>query len=121
VYRDARERLDAELGLEPGPELRALERAILTHDASLAAPALADVPAVPPSPTFGRDDDVRTVAGLLAAARLLTLTGPGGVGKTRLAIRVARRDDGRFVSPAATAESERVPAMICDALRVSRR
>src|SRR6185369_339648 len=35
VYREARQRLDGELGLQPGPALRELERAILVHDASL--------------------------------------------------------------------------------------
>ena len=38
AYRDAREDLAEELGLEPGPELRALERAVLAHDPALAAP-----------------------------------------------------------------------------------
>lgn len=46
---------------------------------------------VPLTPTFGRDDDVATVARMLAdGERLVTLTGPGGTGKTRLALEVAR-------------------------------
>jgi predicted ATPase len=122
AFREARATLDAELGLETGPELRQLEQAILVHDPSLAAPAAAEpgVPAAPPTATFGRDDDMRKVLALLEETRLLTLTGVGGVGKTRLAIEVARAADGRFVSLAATADAERVPALICDALLVTR-
>ena len=48
--------------------------------------------------------------------RLLTLTGPGGVGKTRLAIEVARAAGGRFVSLASIADADRIPSAICDAL-----
>jgi predicted ATPase/DNA-binding SARP family transcriptional activator len=121
VYRDARARLDDELGLEPGPELRALEQAILVHDPSLAAPGepASFIPA-PPTPTFGREGDVRAVLDELAHARLLTLTGPGGVGKTRLAIQVARAAGGRMASLAPVADAGRIPAVICDALNVAR-
>jgi predicted ATPase/DNA-binding SARP family transcriptional activator len=119
AYRDARAALD-EQGLEPGPELRALEQAILTHDAALAAPPRTTVPPAPPTPTFGRDDDVTAVLALLDEARLVTLTGPGGVGKTRLAIEVARAAAGRFASLVAAATADRVPALICDALAVAR-
>ena len=69
AFQDARAALD-ELGLEPGPELRDLEQAILTHDPALAAPTREDVPAAPPTRTFGRDDDVRAVLALLDQARL---------------------------------------------------
>ncbi|HYV76541.1 MAG TPA: hypothetical protein VE979_00285 [Streptosporangiaceae bacterium] len=44
----------------------------------------------------GRDGPVRHVAGLLKEQRLVTVTGPGGVGKTRLAGQVARAVAGRF-------------------------
>ena len=77
----------AEQGLEPGPELRRLEQAILTHDARLAPAERALLPPAPPTPTFGRDDDVAAVHALLDSARMVTLTGPGGVGKTRRARR----------------------------------
>jgi DNA-binding SARP family transcriptional activator len=90
AFRAARVVLDEQLGLEPGPELRDLERQILVHDPSLAAPLQAERPPAPPTPTFGRDEDVRSVLDALGQTRLLTLTGPGGVGKTRLAIEVAR-------------------------------
>src|SRR6476661_289433 len=42
-----------------------------------------------PAPIIGRDDDAARVAALLAGHRLVTLTGPGGVGKTRLALHLA--------------------------------
>ncbi len=119
AFQDARAALD-ELGLEPGPELRDLEQAILTHDPALAAPTREDVTAAPPTRTFGRDDDVRAVLALLDQARLVTLTGPGGVGKTRLATEVARAGGGRFASLASTADAERIPAVLCDALGAAR-
>ncbi|HEX6655801.1 MAG TPA: LuxR C-terminal-related transcriptional regulator [Candidatus Limnocylindria bacterium] len=56
-----------------------------------AGPALGGVP-LPPMPLFGRADELKTVQELLRsdAVRLLTITGPAGVGKTRLTLEVAR-------------------------------
>ena len=119
AFQNARTALD-ELGLAPGPELRDLEQAILTHDPALAAPAREDVPPAPPTPTFGRETEVRDVVTALEGTRLLTLVGPGGVGKTRLAVEVARAAGGRFVPLASTAGVVRIPAVICDALGVAR-
>ncbi|XVS67160.1 BTAD domain-containing putative transcriptional regulator [Actinosynnema sp. CA-299493] len=90
-YRDLRARLVAELGVEPGPVLAALHRAILDQDPSLGGAV--EPPTNLPHPLgdlVGRDADVDEVRALLAADRLVTLTGPGGVGKTRLALAVAR-------------------------------
>ena len=53
---------------------------------------------------IGREEAVRDVAGLLAECRLVTVTGPGGVGKTRLAGQVARQVAGRFTDGAWLAE-----------------
>jgi predicted ATPase/DNA-binding SARP family transcriptional activator len=131
AYRAARARLIDELGLEPTPALRQLEEAILTHDPSLQAPPAARPVAgslpLPPTRTVGRDDDREAVAKLLRQpdVRLVTLTGAGGVGKTRLAVEVARQleaellDGGWFVSLAATARGEHVPGAIAQALGVT--
>ncbi|QFG23476.1 BTAD domain-containing putative transcriptional regulator [Actinomadura sp. WMMB 499] len=93
-----RNRLRDELGLDPGPDLAALHQAILRQDPSLDAPARAPLaplaPARPPAPRtelIGRDTEPDAVAAALREARLVTLTGPGGVGKTRLALEVAAR------------------------------
>ncbi|MGI5336476.1 BTAD domain-containing putative transcriptional regulator [Streptomyces sp. CA-181903] len=111
AYQDARRLLHTELGLEPGPGLRELHRGIL----ALEPPAPA-APAVPPaerSGTAGRSgeppappaDFVGRTAELAALAERLTapgppvvmsLTGPAGIGKTALALRVARDLRSRF-------------------------
>ncbi|MEJ2857695.1 MULTISPECIES: BTAD domain-containing putative transcriptional regulator [unclassified Saccharothrix] len=91
-YRDLRTRLVSELGVEPGPRLAALHRAMLEQDPSLGGSV--EPPTNLPhllGDLVGRDADVDEVRRLLAADRLVTLTGPGGVGKTRLALAVARQ------------------------------
>lgn len=95
-YAELRALLVEELGADPGPEVSALHTAILRQDPSLNA----STPPVPPpaapltaplTPLVGRDDAVHEVGRLLSAARLVTLTGAGGVGKTRLALAAAGR------------------------------
>ncbi|HEY2803649.1 MAG TPA: adenylate/guanylate cyclase domain-containing protein, partial [Actinomycetota bacterium] len=72
----------------------------------------------------GRDDDVRRISELLEETRLLTLTGPGGTGKTRLALHVAREQLGRFadgvlfVPLAAVVDPGLVPSAIAGGLGV---
>jgi predicted ATPase/DNA-binding SARP family transcriptional activator/class 3 adenylate cyclase len=131
AYRAARATLGDELGLEPTPALRQLEQAILTHDRAVRAPAGRATPMsrlpVPLTRTLGREGNRDAVADLLRRAdiRLVTLTGPGGVGKTRLALEVARKlepelpDGAWLVSLAATARSEHVPSAIAQALGVT--
>ena len=95
VFQRHRRRLADELGIEPAEELTALERAILRHDGALAPPpALAAAPSrgnirLPVSSFVGRTDELRRVVEALRGAAPVTLTGPGGVGKTRLALEAA--------------------------------
>ncbi|MET9801583.1 BTAD domain-containing putative transcriptional regulator [Streptomyces sp. NPDC006368] len=106
-YAELRARLKEGLGLEPGPELRELHRAILHHDPALAAPGQpgrasagitrrsGNVP-LQVNSFVGREAATREVCALVRAHRLVTLTGPGGVGKTRLAIAAAAELDAEF-------------------------
>ena len=131
-YRHARELLSEELGIEPGPELHDLHQAMLVHDPALR-PSGSEIGSAPgsalpsaPNRTIGRGDDGRAVAERLrsGSARLLTLTGPGGVGKTRLALDAARAieadfaDGARFVSLAAVERSRDVAPAIVTALGI---
>ena len=102
VMRDGRSLLVEELGIEPGPELRRLERMILAHDPELLADRPADVLATrlpaPANETIGRDGEVAEIGELLVrpGVRLVALVGPSGVGKTRLAVVAGRAVADRF-------------------------
>jgi non-specific serine/threonine protein kinase len=91
--------------------------------AAAAADGVHGFPAVLTS-FVGRAGPAREVAGLLEQHRLVTLTGPGGVGKTRLAGQVARAVAGRFADGAWLAElapvqdPAQVPAVVAAALKV---
>src|SRR5215472_797895 len=101
AFQSWRRHLATELGLDPSPALQAIERDILRHTASApgtpgtAAPRPSPLP-LPVTSFVGRDEDVVAVTARLARARLVTLHGPGGVGKTRLALEVAERTDGSY-------------------------
>jgi predicted ATPase/DNA-binding SARP family transcriptional activator len=104
AYQRVRDQLAEELGADPGPELQALEAQVLRHDRALHA-ASPTTSAVEPAPgagnlpalsadLIGRSGDLDDVGELLTAHRLVTVVGPAGVGKTRLAIEVARGHHG---------------------------
>ena len=103
AYTAARDVLGEELGIEPGPELQALEESILTQDASLhpsqpddtPAPRRAQLPARLAS-FVGREEEMAQVAAAFATSRLVTLTGTGGAGKTSLAIEVGRSREAEY-------------------------
>ncbi|GIH24258.1 hypothetical protein Aph01nite_25680 [Acrocarpospora phusangensis] len=85
AYEEARRTLADELGADPSPELAGIHLAILRAE---APPARTGLPAQL-TPLIGRGDELAVIGGLLAESRLVTLTGPGGTGKTRLAIEAA--------------------------------
>jgi predicted ATPase/DNA-binding SARP family transcriptional activator len=130
VYRDAREVLAEELGLDPSPALQELERAILRQDPALAAPEAPSRSTQPlpvsPTPLVGRRLELAAVGALFRneGARLVTLTGPGGTGKTRLGLAVAHelepelRDGAVFVSLAPLSSPELVLPTIAEALEI---
>ena len=128
AFGRARVLLAAELGIEPGPALRDVEQAILTHDPLLAPTAAAsqrpgrsNLPAAV-SPIVGRQLELAVLTPLLLSERLVTLTGVGGIGKTRLAIDLvtqARHEWGPFfVDLAGINDAELVPAALAAALGV---
>ena len=95
AFLEARARLDEGFGIEPGPALRELQRRILEQDASLDLSSThtesVSLPALPSS-FVGREQDLDDAAGVLSQpdVRLLTVIGPGGIGKTRFAIELAQ-------------------------------
>lgn len=117
THRSVRELLARELGLDPGSELRDLEQAILTQDPALdwraptdavnvdddlllpgTSTTLRRVAApephrirVPAPPIIGREDDTRLACERIAPGVVYTLTGPAGVGKTRLALSLSHK------------------------------
>jgi predicted ATPase/DNA-binding SARP family transcriptional activator len=129
----ARTRLVELLGLEPGRELRELQRRVLEQDPTLetTAPLVSAasrrrvrLPS-PPSSFVGREAELAAAGTLLAegGTRLLSVLGPGGIGKTRFAIELARTVAGRFEEVAwvgleSLQDHALVPAEIARALDV---
>jgi predicted ATPase/DNA-binding SARP family transcriptional activator len=122
AYTEVRDRLVDELGLDPGPALRELEASILAQDPTLSPPRPAPLPPAPlppaplppapksaPAPPMsagnlreplssfvGRAAELVQLREAVHASRLVTLTGPGGVGKTRLAVEAAAALRGAY-------------------------
>jgi len=111
-----RSRLGEELGLDPSPELETLQRQILRNDPRLAPPPapvrpgpsrlVAPLPAVP---LIGRVEDRRELATAVRRARLVTVTGPGGVGKTSLAAAVLVDLGDAYADGSVAVELSRIP------------
>lgn len=103
-FQELRRHLAEELGASPGPEVSALHEAMLRQEPRLAAPVVDAPPCrtnlpTPLTPLIGRRAALEAVRARLspgASSRLVTLTGLGGVGKTRLAIAAAREETERF-------------------------
>jgi hypothetical protein len=90
--RRLRRTLVDELAVVPEPEIDELELSVLRHDPQLrATPTAASGIPAPLGSLVGRGEDLEKVGALVRGHRLVTLTGPGGAGKTRLAIEVSRR------------------------------
>ena len=128
TFQEARRVLGDELGLEPGLELRRLQEAILAHDPAIAAVPVdrrrrGNLPALSTS-FVGREDELGQVAGLLREHRLVTLTGPPGVGKSRLALEAARSLEHEFpdgiwlVDFARAGDAEDAVRLLADAVDV---
>jgi predicted ATPase/DNA-binding SARP family transcriptional activator len=88
--REYRRRLADEAGLDPSAELDQVERDIA---GGAAGPPPSQVPVRPPTRLIGREADVAALHQRLSTERLVTLVGPGGVGKTRVALEIADRGE----------------------------
>jgi predicted ATPase/DNA-binding SARP family transcriptional activator len=137
AYRDAREALVRELGIEPGPELQALHAAMLSRDPALEprphrpahplrSPAARGCPAPAQRSTgpltrfVGRTEETRQLRGLLGDARLVTVTGPAGCGKSRLVRHALAELPGRphHAELARLATADGLPRLVATALGV---
>ena len=124
-----RARLVEQLGLEPAPELAELRQSIVRQDPVVVSAALGTTPAVervgvpiPLTRFVGRTRELELIERGRAESRLVTLVGPAGVGKTRLAIEAARRttsavdDEQWLVDLAVVPDAARVVPAIADVL-----
>ncbi|MFI5675587.1 ATP-binding protein [Streptomyces cellulosae] len=114
-YEAYRRELRDELGTDPGAGLKAVHQELLSGE----APAVRHGVPHEPNPLVGRDEDIAAVERLLGASRAVTVVGPGGLGKTRLAHAVSRRAEQRvvyFVPLVGVTADEDVAAEVASAL-----
>lgn len=129
AYEQLRDALQGEAGSDPDPQSRELYRTLLVgsvEEPAEPAPRLLRRHNLPtPMTTFiGREREIAEVEEVLSRSRLLTLTGPGGCGKTRLALAVAARrvetvrDGVWFVDLAALTDPRSVPDAVAAVLGI---
>jgi predicted ATPase/DNA-binding SARP family transcriptional activator len=92
-YEAYRRSLRDELGTDPGEALQAMQQELLRGSSPVVRYGVAHEP----NPLLGRDGDLAAVTGLLRSARVVSIVGPGGLGKTRLANAVSRQAAQRTV------------------------
>ncbi|MEV8632980.1 BTAD domain-containing putative transcriptional regulator [Streptosporangium sp. NPDC051023] len=113
AFEEIRRLLAEELGADPSAELAALHRELLLGERPFE-------PSAPPAQLtsfVGRTEDLARVTELLGSARLVTLLGPGGAGKTRLSIEIASRmPDVCFVELAPLRDGRGLPQTLLGAL-----
>ncbi|MFE2428601.1 ATP-binding protein [Streptomyces sp. NPDC059373] len=114
-YEAYRRELRDELGTDPGAGLKAVQQELLRGEAPVVRHGVPHEP----NPLLGRDEDIAAVERLLRASRAVTVVGPGGLGKTRLAHAVSRRAEQRvvyFVPLAGVTADEDVAAEVASVL-----
>lgn len=122
AYGRARAILIDELGIEPGPVLRAAHQAALENRPTATGP-IVELPASTTA-LIGRGCELAEVATALISARIVTIAGPGGAGKTKLAIEAARRAADRspdgvwFVDLIPITTEGEVPSTLADTIGV---
>ncbi|MFF5898427.1 ATP-binding protein [Streptomyces argenteolus] len=121
AYEKARRALADGLGTDPGPELTALHRELLTAGEPRTPPPGDPLPAegnIRPRLTsfVGRESEIRLIRSDLSRARLVTLTGPGGSGKTRLAEEAAAGQGAWIAELAPVDDPSAVPGAVLSAL-----
>ncbi|WP_166509461.1 BTAD domain-containing putative transcriptional regulator [Blastococcus sp. TF02-8] len=127
VYERCRALLADELGADPSPELRAAHLAVLRGEQDAPrdermAPRRGNVLRTPLTSFRGRDDELALLTERLDSGRLVTLLGPGGAGKTRLALEAAHRrradpvDGVWWVELAPVADARLVPTAVLAAV-----
>ena len=119
AHRRVTRMLADELGVDPGPALADLAHQVLVHDPALGGPPRGNLPAATTA-LVGRAAELSAVRAALDEHRLVTIVGPAGVGKTRLAVEVARgrpAPDGTWlVRLEGVRTAEELPTTLAEAL-----